>query len=154
MSVTFALGTQDGNRTLLACTMPHNTCVAPNDPEHRDDQAQFNTCECSVDQKAACDMCGMEVNVSNANATALLSRLGYPTDVLVGAASGPEFLGRAMVMGVGSDDTGTDSTRRTGPNGATLVDCAIRPGYYTSTQTRLSDLGTYANTRGLVVMWG
>lgn len=154
MSVTFALGTRNGNRTLFACTMPHNTCIRPNDPEHADDQAQFGICDCSDAQKAACDMCGLEVNLSNGNVQTILGRLGYPSDMHLGDETGAEFLGRALVMGVGADDTGTDSTRQVGSNGATLIDCGVRAGYYASVEERLSALASYAATRGLVVMWG
>lgn len=97
-----------------------------------------------------------DVNVSNANAYALLERLGLDTTVLLGEATPDDLLGRALVGNVGRDDSGVDAVETPGEwfgGGATMIDCGRRDGYFEDRMTALVALATEAQNRQVMVMW-
>jgi hypothetical protein len=94
----------------------------------------------------------LSVNVSNGNAALILERLGYSVEPW-GEATGDELLGRVMVANVGRDDTGVAAAEDRGVNGAILVDCGVRDGYFTDVMDRLAALGTHAADNGWMVSW-
>lgn len=102
----------------------------------------------------------VEVNISNANALAVLERLGLPTDDdygLFGELDATDFLGRALVANVGRDDTGVPAESMKVLDGifagANLIDHGRRPGYFASIMERLVDLGVTAERENLIVIW-
>ncbi len=100
----------------------------------------------------------LDLNVSNANAYALLERLGYEVtdDGIIGDTTPDDMLGRAMVGNVGRDDSGTDPVETPGEwfgGGATMIDCGRRDGYFEDRMTALVALATEAQTRQVMVMW-
>ena len=153
MSVTFTFGQfieVDGRAVMHHGTShdhrtPHDGC---------EDFDFYRYCD---HVEAAVEACGCErfdVNLSNANAAAVLERLGVPAeDELVGGMEADEFLGRAMVANVGRDDSGLATVRYAGGAGATIYDVGVRPGYFDSTTSRLIALATEAKARQLYVVW-
>jgi hypothetical protein len=112
-----------------------------------------------------------EVNVSNANAAALLEILGLRTDAepegeilgglpvfgeMVGDCEGEKFLGRVLTARALLDargDGGTPATVKGGTTSALIVDCGRAPGYLAERLGQLEDLATTAVAREQLVVW-
>jgi hypothetical protein len=158
MSVTFTFGSyvehpQFG--TVLECGVqcdhrrPESCC--------EDAALYFGWCDHAETAQDACGCKAFDVNVSNANAVDILTRLGYefdPEDPF-GQASAEDFLGRATVGTVGFDDSGDPAQVDGGPGTgrATFIDCGRPAGYFDRTFTRLSVLATEAKDRDVLVVW-
>jgi len=90
------------------------------------------------------------VSVSNANAVAVLDRLGYdfdPSDPC-GESTAVDFLGRAMTANVGLDDSGLRVVQD-----GNMIDCGRRAGYFGDRMGQLAVLATEAQARDLLVVW-
>jgi hypothetical protein len=98
------------------------------------------------------DLDHLSVNVSNANACAILDRLGFEAE-LWGEVAAEDFLGRAMVANVGRFDDGIESSSDRGQGGAVMIDCGLRPGYFDDRLSSLAELASAAAARGLLVGW-
>ena len=158
MSVTFYLGRYVEDEqfgTILAPLADHThsrpeTCC-------EDAALYFGQCNHAEADEAACGCREHEVNVSNANAVAILERLGYDTDpeCPAGEATGDDLLGRAVTGNIGHDDSGTPATVDGGPGTGhcTWVDCGVDAGYFTRTLERLAELATAAQNAGAMVVW-
>jgi hypothetical protein len=110
---------------------------------------QFGTVLCHLDSD-------LNVNVSNANARALLDRLGIEAGDLFGETTPEDLLGRALVGNVGRDDGGVDAVETPGEwfgGGATMIDCGIRPGYFEDRMAALVALATHARDHDLMIGW-
>lgn len=89
-----------------------------------------------------------EVNMANANATRVLSVLGY--DELAGNAEADDFLGRVLVaLALVPVDAGRPATAE-----GRFVDCGRRVGYVQERLEELRELAEGARLRGLPVYWG
>lgn len=101
----------------------------------------------------------LALNVSNANACALLDRLGFDAadGRLWGECSGDDMLGRALVGNIGRDDSGVDATTvfdgEWVGGGAQMIDCGVRPGYYEDRMDALVALASYAKEHDMMVGW-
>ena len=93
------------------------------------------------------------VNFANSNAFMILNRLGIDAEY-GGKHDATDFLGRVLVANVGHDDSGTADTIDRGPNGATMIDCGHREGYWASAMERLADMATAAARTTGKVYWG
>lgn len=111
------------------------------------------------------------VNVSNANAAALLEVLGLRPDTepegeflgglplfgeLCGEADGESFLGRVLTARALLDargDEGTPAVQTGGHGTAVIVDCGRAPGYFERRLSELEDLATTAIAAGGKVTW-
>jgi hypothetical protein len=98
--------------------------------------------------------CDYEVNMSNANAFAVLDRLGYSVTEPYGEATPEEFLGRALVANVGLDDSGVDGATTYLIDGPVMHDCGRRAGYFDDRLGRLAWLAEYARDHELMISWG
>lgn len=95
-----------------------------------------------------------DLNVSNVNAMLIFERLGIDPEPW-GEIDPAEFLGRALVANVGRSDEGTaPSVDRFHEDGATWVDCGLRPGYFEDRFGALATLATVAVERDLIISWG
>jgi hypothetical protein len=123
--------------------------------------------------KAGCDECAcyglysravpdvddtLDVNVSNTNARLLLAILGLDNEDLCGILDATDFQGRVLLaMASDRDDTGVPPAitggRVVGQTGATMVDCGLRPGYYTDRFAGLHALAMEAVRLGRPVTW-
>jgi len=93
------------------------------------------------------------VNVSNANAFALLDRLGIEDPDYCGSIEAEDFLGRTMVANVGRPDDGVGSAEFRGEGGCTVIDCGVRPGYFDDRMGSLATLASIALGGGYFVSW-
>lgn len=161
MSVTFTFAryieTADHGTVLAHGIDCSHTCPTPTTC---DDAMVYGPtcCEHVYDATNACGCEAFDVNVSNANAVAILNRLGLDHDVeygIIGSATPDDLLGRAMVGNVGRDDSGVADATDGGPGTgyATFVDCGVRAGYYADTLDRIARLATEAAHRGMMVAW-
>lgn len=155
MSTTFSLATIEENGTGLACVVSHgSTCDVA---EHLLDEYAHpfpGYCvPCAIDEREACEVCSLSVNVSEHNAALILERLGVEFDYC-GMIDPADLLGRAMVGNIGRDDSGVASTEDRGERGARMIDCGLRAGYYEDRFGRLAELASAAVRLGLVVSWG
>ena len=152
MSVNFSLQTADGN---FACTADHGICTVP---EHLldEDIAAYSMpgycVECSLIGREECPICGLEVNVSNTNATLLLERLGVENDDC-GTFDPVDLVGRTLVANVGRDDSGVATSTDIAANGAVWVDFGLRDGYFRDQMARLTTLALTAKENGWLVTW-
>lgn len=152
MSVTFSLRTADGD---FACTADHGACVVP---AHASDEdialySMPGWCvECSGANRDACDVCGLDLNVSNSNARAILDALGVPFDHC-GTIAPMVLLNRVRTRGGDVADEGTDTVTDWDPRRATLVECGRPEGYFASRFGALADLAAVAMERGLSISW-
>ncbi len=95
-----------------------------------------------------------ELNVSNVNAAEILERLGLDTggDWPAGDIDPDELLGRALVAGVGRDDSGVAAVDDVvGPG--VVTDCGRRAGYFEDRMGALVELAVEAKRRGTRVAW-
>lgn len=122
----------------------------------------FSLAEFQETEKLGTVLCHLDsdlnLNVSNANARAILDRLGYEVDEygIVGEATPEDLLGRALVGNVGRDDSGVDAVETPGEwfgGGATMIDCGIRPGYFEDRMAALVALASHAMDRNLMISW-
>lgn len=147
MSITFSLVTSEGN---LACTVDHGACVVAEHLLDEDIMAysfEGYCVECSLRNRDACELCGSSLNVSNSNAFAILAALGIELDDC-GTIEASDLLGRAMVSGVGRDDSGTADVVD-----GRMVDCGLRAGYFADRFGALADLATLAIERGYSIQF-
>lgn len=93
-----------------------------------------------------------EVNLSNANAAAVLARLGVTFDHC-GTIDPDDLLGRAMVANIGADDTGTAAVTDVGALGCTTIDCGVPAGYFAARFDGLAELAVAAKAAGAVIGW-
>lgn len=104
-------------------------------------------CDHAEAAEAACGCRAFDVNVSNANAAAILERLDIPFDYC-GQVDAADLLGRAMLGNVGRDDSGVRSVRD-----GNVIDCGRRVGYFDEVLGALASLATEAQRRGVTVVW-
>jgi hypothetical protein len=130
----------------------HHACTS-NDP--CEDNALYGSCDHSDAAQEACGCQQWDVNVSNTNALAILTRLGYPADPEdpYGNADPDDLLGRAMTGNIGLDDQGIPATVDAAPGRATVIECGVRPGYFTGRLDEIARLAAEAKTRGVLVGW-
>ncbi|MFD7161404.1 hypothetical protein ACFV9C_42935 [Kribbella sp. NPDC059898] len=97
----------------------------------------------------------LDVNVAQTNAVVLLYALGLHNEDLSGGTTAQDFFGRVMfALAEERDDTGIPaSDYRHHPQGLTLIDCGIRPGYYADVFGRLSALAAEAIRLGRDIEW-
>lgn len=158
MSITFTFGREvidpDGSRIIHhgADHSHHNTCTA-DACEDRD--SGWSWCDHTAAAEEMCGCTSFDVNLSNANAYAVLERLGVePEDYDVGQMDAHEMIGRAMVGNVGRDDSGiltTDTGRQA--HGPRVIDFGVPAGYYGARLGALTDLAVEAARRGALVVW-
>ena len=93
-----------------------------------------------------------DVNLSNANAYAVLDRLGYEGEY--GETTPEEFLGCVLVANVGRDDSGFDGATTYLIDGPVLHDCGRRAGYFEDVMERLVVLAERAKAEEAMIAWG
>lgn len=90
------------------------------------------------------------VNMSNSNAAMVVRSLGLefdysgqvsPTDLLIAIACADPI------------DSGAPEVISRGNGGATMIDCAIRPGYHADRYSDLRTIARYADENGTDVVW-
>lgn len=113
----------------------------------------ITVCGPDGEDPAALEEC-FAVNVSNANATEILDRLGLATEGgwLVGDIDPDDLLGRALVANIGRDDSGVAAVDDLSGDGV-VTDCGRRPGYFDSRMRALIELAMEARRRGVRVAW-
>lgn len=146
MSVTFTFYNKGENFIGTSCS--HECSTEGGCEEHR----LYHYCDHMFEASNACAECALEVNVSNTNAAAVLDRLGVEFDYC-GTMEADDLLGRALVANVGRDDSGVPSVEDTGRNGATIIECGLRAGYFDGTMGRLVALANAAAERGHGIGW-
>lgn len=157
MSVTFSFaqyveaGVEPGAILVHGIRCDHE-CDSPLPCE---DHAIYGYCDHIAAAKAACGCERFDLNLSNANAAAVLERLGYEADPhgLYGEADPDDVLGRAMVANVGRDDSGLRDEEGRGAGGAVFIDCGRRVGYFDEAMSSLVALANEAKRRGVMVGW-
>lgn len=153
MSITFALRTRDG---AMACTANHGACTVA---EHLLDEdimaySRVGWCvECSEHGGADCPICGLELNVNNSNAIAIIERLGLEWEEY-GTIDARELFASAALANVGRDDTGIDGIVEFRTGGSVWVEGAVTVGYFSRSMGALEHLATYAMEHDLVIDWG
>lgn len=156
MSITFSLARQTAEGTTFACDVNHGACVVP---AHADDEdialySMPGWCvECSDANRAACEICGLDLNVSNTNAQVILGALGVEFD-FCGMIAPMALLNRVITRGGDMDDEGTDTVVDWDPRRATMVNCGRPAGYFAERFGALADLATAAMEQGFVISWG
>lgn len=159
MSVTFTTGQFVEDTVIGETVLMHGTrCDHTRTADCCEDAAIYHGwCDHADADEVAHGCKALDVNVSNANAAAVLARLGYEFDPSgpCGDATAEDFLGRCMVGNVGQDDSGYAATQEGGPGTgrATVIECGVRPGYFASTLARLARLATAAGDQDLLVVW-
>jgi hypothetical protein len=120
-----------------------------------DAQMYMGYCDHVEAAKAACGCDDFDVNLSNANALDVLNRLGLDADpeALYGDIDPDDLLSRAMVANVGLDDSGVASVEDVFGNGARMIDCGRRAGYFDDVMARLADLAVEAKRRNVLIGW-
>lgn len=155
MSITFSLRTIDGD---LACSANHGAGCTSTEHFEMDawmDMPGYDLCfECQSAQEAACPICSLEVNMSNANAMQVIERLGIEFDYC-GSIGAADLLGRAMTGNVGRDDSGVSTVERGGPGTGTarIIECGLPAGYFDGRLEQLARLAAAALAGGLSVSW-
>jgi hypothetical protein len=156
MSVTFTFGeyVEDAKHGVIlvhGIDCRHG-CDSPEPCEY---YAIYRTCDHREDAIAKCGCEAFDVNMSNANALAVLERLGLPADYadLAGSASPDDFSGRALVANIGRDDSGIPVTESQEPGCATVIDCGIDAGYFEDRMSALAGLAAEAAKRQMLVVW-
>lgn len=165
MSVTFAIESNPTGAFRFEC---HDGRVAAWIPLEAGDY------ESAVQElaahKAQCERCGiygacvqgvrdvddeLDVNVSQANAVVLLYALGLHSEDLSGGTTPQDFFGRVMLARAEDlDDTGIPvNEARYAPQGMTIIDCGLRPGYYADVFGRLWNLAAEALRLGRDIVW-
>lgn len=159
MSITFAVATihdgTDGLAITPACLGQHPSCSP--DAGCPTFDVDYGICDCPDAAEAACPFCSVSVNVTGSNARSLIERLGITPDeygTLLGHMEAGEFLGRAMVANIGRRDDGVKAAIDPRTMKAVIVDCGVRPGYYSDTADRLVALAERAQAWGMAVCWG
>src|SRR5215471_8779357 len=165
MSVTFSAGRyieETPGHTVLFCGPDHSH----RRPESccEDASLYFGLCEHNDADEAACGCRADEVNVSNANAAALLELLGLRPDgepvgtlpvldlpdfgELMGQCPGEDFLGRVLTARAFLDARGDEGTPAhvlsggPGTGSAMVVECGRAPGYFGDRLAQLENLAT------------
>lgn len=155
MSITFTIGSIDDEGVVNhGCGVDHRadliclgTCSDPSD------FTDYGCCDCTEAAELACPICSVELNVSNANAAAILERLGLEADEY-GVLDPADMLGRVMVGNIGRSDDGMADSVSVGSGGAINVDCGVRAGYFADRFGALADLVMVASDRNMLVVWG
>lgn len=103
---------------------------------------------------------GVSVNQSNTNALQTMVSLGFDEGLVDYSGSIPADDLRALIVfaqaGLAVDpsaDDGTAAYETKLPGRATMIECGLRPGYFTDVYARLDEVAQAAGPGG-VVTWG
>ena len=98
------------------------------------------------------DFDGPEVNMSNRNAALVLKSLGFDFDYNMCTFDVDDLEGRlilAEMFGGNMPDHGTPNVETTGDQGARMIECGLRPGYFAEKYHELRDVCCRARMLGV-----
>lgn len=121
-----------------------------------EDNAIYRTCGHATAALEACGCQAFDVTLSQVNAQLVLARLGLEPGSdgdLAGDATPDDILGRALTGNIGRDDEGIPASASQLPGSARVIDCGVRPGYFTEALEAIASLAAEAKARGMLVGW-
>lgn len=91
-----------------------------------------------------------ELNVSNANAEAILSVLGFEEIQYEGTISGDDLMGRILIaQAINPTDAGIPATRD-----GNFISCGRNEGYIDQRLEQLAEIAAFATKHNLSIYWG
>lgn len=99
--------------------------------------------DCWGDPEIPADRRVPGLNLANANALELLSRLDIELDEC-GSIDAADLEARCMLGSIGRTDDGVTGATYHGERGATIIDCGRRPGYFAVVLADLADIARWA----------